>query len=234
METLAEPKPEAPPAVPPSAYFTVYDGIFLAFIALVFAVVTWLGVFTRQEALKTEAAKANGEAWVTWFKDEGKKRFEANYAFPACAGGDTAKAVAVNSAPALPAAPGLPEAKASEAAAPAAPASVAAPAPAAAAAPAPGTWGGCLEQLMLSSSLKNQSNPFTGKPPRLTETCVGSNIKLAGDIDIDKSVATPPGSAVAFVKSNLTSTDSIKEKLQLTITVCDKGGYPIKISDVEF
>lgn len=224
METVAEPKPEAPPAVPPPAYFTVYDGIFLAFIALVFAVVTWLGVFTRQEALKTEAAKANGEAWVTWFKDEGKKRFEANYANPACAGGDTAKAVAVNSAPALPAAPGLPEAKASEAVAPAA---------AAAAAPA-GTWGGCLEQLMLNSSLKNQSNPFTGKPPRLTETCVGSNIKLAGDIDIDKSVATPPGSAVAFVKSNLTPTDSIKEKLQLTITVCDKGGYPIKISDVEF
>ena len=87
---------------------------------------------------------------------------------------------------------------------------------------------------MLSSSLKNQRNPFTGKPPLLTETCVGSNIKLAGDIDIDKSIATPPGSAVAFVKSNLTSTDSIKEKLQLTITVCDKGGYPIKISDIEF
>ena len=231
METLAEPKPEAPPAAPP-AYFTVYDGFFLVFIAMVFGVVTWLGVYTRQEALKTEAAKANGEAWVAWFKDEGKKRFEANYANPACAGGDTAKAVAVavavNAAPALPAAPGLPEAKASEAAAPA---SVAAPAAATSAA---GTWGGCLEQLMRNSSLKNQSNPFTGKPPLLTETCVGSNIKLAGDIDIDKSVATPPGSAVAFVKSNLTSTDSIKEKLQLTITVCDKGGYPIKISDVEF
>jgi len=221
METLAEPKPEAPPAAPP-AYFTVYDGIFLAFIALVFAVVTWLGVFTRQEALKTEGAKSNGEAWVTWFKDESKKRFEANYAFPACAGGDTAKAVEVNSAPALPAAPWLPEAKASEAAGQVA------------ASPAAATWGGCLEQLMLNSSLKTQSNPFTGKPPRLIETCVASNIKLAGDIDIDKSVATPAGSAVAFVKSNLTATDSIKEKLQLSITVCDKGGYPIKISDVEF
>jgi hypothetical protein len=226
METLAEPKPEPTPA-PPPAYFTVYDGIFLALIALVFAIVTWLGVFTRQEALKTEGAKSNGEAWVTWFKDEGKKRFEANYAFPACAGGDSAKAVAVevvavNAAPALPAAAGLPEAKASQAAGQAVAASAA------------GTWGGCLEQLMLNSSLKAQSNPFTGKPPRLIETCVASNIKLAGDIDIDKSVATPAGSAVAFVKSNLTPTDSIKEKLQLSITVCDKGGYPIKISDVEF
>jgi hypothetical protein len=226
METLAEPKPDAPPAAAPK-YFTVYDGIFLVFIAMVFGVVTWLGVFTRQEALKTEGAKANGEAWVTWFKDESKKRFEANYAFPACAGGDTAKAVAVavvavNAAPALPAAAGLPEAKASQAAGQAVAASAA------------GTWGGCLEQLMLDSSLKAQSNPFTGKPPRLIETCVASNIKLAGDIDIDKSVATPAGSAVAFVKSNLTPTDSIKEKLQLSITVCDKGGYPIKISDVEF
>jgi len=219
METLAEPTPEAPPAAPPT-FFTVYDGMFLVLIAVVLGLVTWLGVFSRQEALKTEAAKANGEAWVTWFKDESKKRFEANYAIPACAGGNTAKAE--NAAPALPAAAGLPEAKASEAAG-----QVAAPS-------AAGTWGGCLEQLMLSSSLKNQNNAFTGKPPRLIEACAASNIKLAGDIDIDKSIATPAGSAVAFVKSNLTPTDSIKEKLQLTITVCDKGGYPIKISDIEF
>ena len=215
MDTTAEPTPAAPPA-----YFTVYDGIFLAFIVLVFAIVTWLGVFTRQEALKTEGAKSNGEAWVTWLQDEGKKRFEPNYAYSACAGGDTAKAA--NVAPALPAAPGLPEAKASEAAAQVAASSAA------------GTWGGCLDQLMLHSSLKNQTNPFTGKPPRLIETCAGSNIKLGGEIDIDKSIATPAGSAVPFVKSNLTQTDSIKEKLQLTITVCDKGGYPIKISDIEF
>ena len=220
METVAEPKPEAPPAVPPPAFFTVYDGMFLVLIAVVLGLVAWLGIFSRQEALKTETAKANGEAWVAWFKDESKKRFEANYAFPACAGGDTAKAE--NAAPALPAAAGLPEAKASATAAPVAAASAA------------GTWGGCLEQLMLSSSLKNQNNAFTGKPPQLIEACSSSNIKLAGDIDIDKSIATPPGSAVAFVKSNLTPTDSIKEKVQLTITVCDKGGYPIKISDVEF
>ena len=215
METTAEPTPAAPPT-----YFTVYDGIFLAFIALVFVIVTWLGVFTRQEALKTEGAKSNGEAWVNWLKDEGKKRFEANYAFPACAGGDTAKAA--NAAPALPAAPGLPEAKASAATGQVAASSAA------------GTWGGCLEQLLLESSFKDMRNPFSGKPVQYIETCVGSNIKLAGDIDINKSITTPAGSAVAFVKSNLAPTDSIKEKLQLTITVCDKGGYPIKISDIEF
>jgi hypothetical protein len=219
METLAEPKPEVAPAAPP-AYFTVYDGMFLVFITLVFGVVTWLGVFARQEALKTEGAKSNGEAWVSWFKDASKKRFEANYAFPACAGGDMAKAA--NAAPALPAAAGLPEAKASEAAAQVAASSAA------------GTWGGCLEQLLLESSFKDMRNPFSGKPARYIETCVASNLSLAGGIDIDKSIATPAGSAVAFVKSNLTATDSIKEKLQLSITVCDKGGYPIKISDVEF
>lgn len=215
METLTEPKPEAPPAS-----FTLYDGLFLVFIALVFCVVTWLGVFTRQEALKTEAAKSNGEAWATWFKEASKKRFEANYEYLACAGGD--KANAINAAPAPPAAPTSPEKKADEAT------------PAAVPSPAAGTWGGCLAQLLLEASLKDMRNPFTGKAPRHIENCIPSDTSLAGGIDIEKSVATPAGSAIPFVKSNLTSTDSIKEKLQLTITVCDKGGYPIKISDIEF
>ncbi len=226
METSLESKPEKPPAT-----FTRYDGAFLAFLVLVFCAVTWLGIVARQEALKTEAAKANGEAWVTWFKYASQERFQANYAYPACAGGDTGKAL--NTAPALPSTP-LAESNAEQPAAPAADAAApvaAAPAPAAAAV---NTWGGCLKQLLTSTSFKDMRNPFTAKPASYVENCVASDSSLAGGIDFKKSLATPPGSAVPFVKSNLAPTDSIKDKQLITVSVCDKGGYPIKISDIEF
>lgn len=212
METSSELKPEKPPAT-----FTRYDGVFLVFLLLVFCVVTWLGIFARQEALKTEVAKSNGEAWVTWFKYASQERFQDNYAYQACAGGDPGKAIA-----AAPATPPLAETNAEQPAAPVATASAA------------NTWEGCLKQLLQSTSFKDMRNPFTGKPASYVENCVASDISLAGGIDFKKSLATPPGSAVPFVKSNLTPTDSIKEKQLLTVIVCDKGGYPIKISDVEF
>ena len=215
METLTAPKPAAPPA-----NFTIYDGLFLVFIVVVFCVVTLLGVVTRQEALKTEAAKSNAETWATWFKGASKERFEANYAYAACAGGG--KTNAISAAPAPTAAATSPENKADAAA------------PAEAPSPAAGTWGGCLAQLQLDTSLKDLRNPFTGMALRHIEACVPSDRSLAGDIHIQKSVATPNGSAIPFVKSNMALTDSTLEKLQLSITVCDKGGYPIKITDIEF
>jgi hypothetical protein len=215
METSLESKPEKPPAT-----FTRYDGVFLVFLVVVFCAVTWLGIVARQEALKTEAAKSNGEAWVTWFKYASQERFQANYAYPACAGGDIAKALA-----AAPATPPLTESNAEPPAAPAA------SAPAASAA---NTWEGCMKQLLQSTSFKNMNNPFTAKPANYVENCVLSDSSLAGGIDFKKSLATPPGSAVPFVKSNLAPTDSIKDKQLITVSVCDKGGYPIKISDIEF
>jgi hypothetical protein len=125
-----------------------------------------------------------------------------------------------------------PAAPAAEAAAPVA----AAPAPAASApaASAANTWEGCMKQLLQSTSFKNMRNPFTAKPANYVENCLPSDSSLAGGIDFKKSLATPPGSAVPFVKSNLAPTDSIKDKQLITVSVCDKGGYPIKISDVEF
>lgn len=209
METLTQEKLEAPPA-----HFTVYDGIFLVFLALVFCLVTWLGMHTRQIALKTEVAKANGEAWATWLKESGLKRFSTSYGVPACAGGDKAS-------------PSKVEPSAGET--PAADSATAAATPTEA-----GTWGACLNELMQSTSLKDQHNPFSSAPPQLVEACVAGDLSTAGGIDIEKSIATPAGSAIPFVKSQLAPGDSIRDKLQLTILVCDKGGYPIKIAELEF
>jgi hypothetical protein len=47
-------------------------------------------------------------------------------------------------------------------------------------------------------------------------------------------VPTPPGSAIAAITSELVSLDAIDTKISLKLTVCDKGGYPIKVDEFEF
>jgi hypothetical protein len=45
---------------------------------------------------------------------------------------------------------------------------------------------------------------------------------------------TPPGSAIPFVGTQLVATDSIDYKMQLRVSVCDKGGNAIKVAEFEF
>jgi hypothetical protein len=47
-------------------------------------------------------------------------------------------------------------------------------------------------------------------------------------------MATPLGSAVPVVASQLVDIDPIDTKLSLKLTVCDKGGYPVKVDEFEF
>ena len=77
-------------------------------------------------------------------------------------------------------------------------------------------------------------NPFVGQAPKFVTECSASDRSVAGGIDLDKITATPAGSAVATVKSDLVRTDAISEKIKIAITVCDKGGYPIKIEEIDF
>jgi hypothetical protein len=47
-------------------------------------------------------------------------------------------------------------------------------------------------------------------------------------------ISTPPGSAIPIVASQLVDIDSIDTKLNLRVTVCDKGGYAIRVEEFEF
>ena len=94
-------------------------------------------------------------------------------------------------------------------------------------------WGSCLEQL-LANDFKSMQNPFNGKPPAFIEACNPSDKSLKGEIVLLKNTATTPGSAVASVSSQLVAEDSIDQKLQLSIGICDKGAYLVKVSDFEF
>ena len=94
-------------------------------------------------------------------------------------------------------------------------------------------WGACLEHLM-ANDFKSMQNPFNNKPPAFIEACSPGDQSLRGEIVLLKNTPTPAGSAVAAVSSKLVAEDSIDQKLQLSIAICDKGAYLVKVSDFEF
>ena len=189
-------------------------GFFALMIAVLIAVV-WVGVMSYEEGMNTEKSKRNGEAWVAWLTENSAKRFETDYAIAACAGGLHA-APASESTEQAPAGEGEATAKAAPAAG------------------APNAWGACLEEILKSTELKDLVNPFTGKAPDLVEKCDPADHNLHGNISIEKSVATPVGSAVPVTISPFVAADAIDTKLQLKVSICDKGAYPIKVSEFEF
>ena len=193
-----------------------------------------MGVFTRAEALKTEATKQNGEAWVAWLKTASDARFKPGYVYAACAGVSEGAAPAEAAAPA-PVASAAAVVAAAEPAAAAASEAVPAPAPAQAVkVVTKSTWGACVDELLTKTELKNLRNPFLGQMPKFVTECSSSDRSVIGAIHLDKIMATPPGSAVPTVKSELVRADAIAEKTKIAVTVCDKGGYPIKIDEFDF
>jgi hypothetical protein len=99
---------------------------------------------------------------------------------------------------------------------------------------APGTWGACLAHILANTDLKDQINPFFNVAPHFVAACVPSDRTLMGAILLEDLMPTPPGSATPFVASQLLETDAIDYKMQLRLSVCDKGGYAIKVAEFEF
>ena len=227
-----QPEPPEPQPAAQTASFTFVDGLFCLFMVVVFCLVCWLGVFTRAEALKTEATKQNGEALAAWLKAASEARFKPGYVYVACAGVSDSAAPAEAAAPA-PVASAAAVVAAAEPAAAAASEAVPAPVQAVKVA-AKSTWGACVDELLTKTELKNMRNPFLGQMPKFVTECSSSDRSVIGAIRLEKIVATPPGSAVPTVKSELARADAISEKIKIAITVCDKGGYPIKIDEFDF
>jgi hypothetical protein len=100
--------------------------------------------------------------------------------------------------------------------------------------PVLGTWGACFDYIIKNTDLKDQTNTFFNKPPNLIEKCIPTDLSTTGAIVIEDLMPTPPGSAIPFVGSQLVETDPIDYKMQLRVSVCDKGGYAIKVAEFEF
>jgi len=179
---------------------TSTDWLFLLSCALALALVAWLGKMNYTIATKTETAKRNGEAVVTWMQDATAGRFEPGFGVAACAG----------TAP---------------------PPAGAAPA----SAKAPNTWGGCLEAILRESNMKALDNPFReGIALDFAPACNPDDRSLAGNIVMEKITATPPGSAIATIISPLTPDVVIDQKIQVRLSVCDRGAYAVKVAEFEF
>lgn len=94
-------------------------------------------------------------------------------------------------------------------------------------------WGNCLEHLM-ANDFKDMRNPFKGDAPKFIDQCNPADKNLTGEIVLLKITPTPPGSAIPTINTMLAETDSIDQKLQLSIGICDKGSYLVKVADFEF
>lgn len=96
-------------------------------------------------------------------------------------------------------------------------------------------WGDCYNDILENvKELKGLKNAFTDEPLVFIAKCDPKDHATVGNIILEKIVPTPPGSAIPTVASQLVEMDAIDTKIALKITVCDKGGYPIKVDEFEF
>jgi hypothetical protein len=98
----------------------------------------------------------------------------------------------------------------------------------------PGTWGACVKYLLEETELKELRNPFHGELPQFAAACDPHDRSLNGALVLEDLTPTPAGSPIPFVASQLIDTDPIDAKLQVRVTICDKGSEPIKIGEIEF
>ncbi len=200
--------------------FTFQDFIFVILVLFALVAVTYLGNEAYLDAMKTEMTKKNGEELASWLTESGTLRFKKDYAVNACAGGKPVAAPVKTDASTATPAEGEAVEKVEEAAAPEQPLA--------------GTWGACFAYLMNEGEFKAMINPFTNEPPQFVAACNPADHTLAGQIVLEKLTTTPPGSAVPIINSQLVDTDPIDQKLQLRLSVCDKGAYAIKIAEFEY
>ena len=95
-------------------------------------------------------------------------------------------------------------------------------------------WGDCLSEILEKVKELNLINPFTNQPVSFVAKCVAKDQSTFGGLFLEKIVPTAPGSAIPAVAPQLTEMDPIDTKVALKLTVCDKGGYPIKVDEFEF
>jgi hypothetical protein len=206
---------------PQKTRLTLSDGLFLVFLCLVIQAVFMVGRIAHDEATKTEVSKANGEAWVKWFAENSPSRFEAGFKPVACAGLAPLQSEMLDGKPEAEGGGGniavenkVVENKAKG---------------------SKKTWGGCMDALKSAKvSVAEQINPFSLKPAAFVAKCDPANHSLNGAIVLEKLTPTPPGSSVPSTASELLVSDGIASKLQLRVTICDKGSYPIRIAEFEF
>jgi len=211
-------------SVPKKLGPTWADILFLIFLVGVLISVTMLGRLAFEEGMKTESSKENGEAWVKWMSDASADRFKEGFQPAACAGGPSVAAAVekerkelIRAAKILAKKEGLENE------------------PITIGDIKSGSWGECFKALTQKGGpLSNLKNAFTLEPLSLVAKCDPGDFSTAGGFVLEKNINTPLGSAVPTVTSTLADNDSIVDKINVRVTICDKGAYPTKIAEFDF
>lgn len=188
MTDIAKPNNAAPLAPAVSGKPNFFDILFLIFLAGMLAVVAWVGMLSYEEGVKNKTTIQNGEAWVTWLKENSDARMKEGFPIESCAASVEERR----------------------------------------------RWGDCFNEIVANVKELQLTNPFTHEPVNFVAKCVAKDFNTVGGIFLEKIVPTAPGSAIPAVASQLTDMDPIDTKVSLKLTVCDKGGYPIKVDEFEF
>jgi hypothetical protein len=96
-------------------------------------------------------------------------------------------------------------------------------------------WRDCAGALTeMGGPLAGVRNAFSGEPIRFIARCDPSDRKSPGQLVIERISANPPGSAVPQWIAPVAPDAAMDQPLTLRVTVCDKGGYGVKIGEAEF
>ena len=217
------------------------EWLFLVSLPLAVVAVIYSGTLSFKEGQRLEGAKSNAMELAKWAEAAGAKHEKGEPTLPAgcsaiAAPAATASTPAASGAPAEQAASGA-EAHAADSAASAAgaaPAAVsAAPAAPAASAP-PSTWAKCKQALASPGGpLAEAVNTFNPKESVLGVKCERDKPLTRGQVVVEKGTSPPPGIPGSVTYAAIEDTEPMVKGLMLKIIVCDKGSYPIKVSEVK-
>ncbi len=100
---------------------------------------------------------------------------------------------------------------------------------------ASGTWAQCARALRAQSGpMAGARNVFSGQPLQFIARCDPSQAATVGQLAIEKISFTPPGSAVPSLAAPIADDEPLDKSMTIKVLACDKGGYPIKVGEVEF
>ena len=81
--------------------------------------------------------------------------------------------------------------------------------------------------------MADAKNPFNPKESVMGTKCERDKPLTRGQLVVEKGTPPPPGISGSVSYASIEDSEPIVKGLMLKIIVCDKGSYPIKVSEVK-
>jgi len=94
-------------------------------------------------------------------------------------------------------------------------------------------WQACFAHMQTLPALAELTNPYSGDKLTAIEACVAGDLNTSGSLVFKRVDSNPPGSATPTNVVNLTPDTTLDVASVIQVKVCDRGGYPISIGEIE-